>query len=199
MEVIENHEDSLPENLMEDHAEEREKFHQESPHLNKADNCIEEGLIEPPMQEALDEENTPTITQPSSLEFKEVKATNNNTEERIVTQQPLNISRKKEGSTTNNPTPGPPARKLNQAIDKRKLARKKPRKGALTGSSLPLSSFLLTNWKKRKKVISYRNSFNLLEGKIHHHVDEQRKDMEPNNDDETEETNGLQEVVLFSE
>ncbi|KAL4315489.1 hypothetical protein AHAS_Ahas15G0190200 [Arachis hypogaea] len=148
-------------------------------------------------QETLDEENTPTITQPPSFEFKEVKAINNNTEERIVTKLPLNISRKKERSTISNPTPEPPARKLNQAIHKKKLARKRPRMGALTGYSLPLRSFLLTNWKKRKKVISYRKSFNLLEEKIHHHG--QKKDMEPNNDDDTEETNGLQEVMLFSD
>ncbi|KAL4287386.1 hypothetical protein AHAS_Ahas19G0181000 [Arachis hypogaea] len=111
--------------------------------------------MELPMQEALDEENTPTITQPPSLDIQEVKATNNNTEKRIVTKLQLIISRKKKRSTTNNPTPEPPASKLNQAIYKRKPAGRKLRKGALTGSSLPLRSFLLTNWKKRKKVISY--------------------------------------------
>ncbi|XP_057741365.1 uncharacterized protein LOC130960019 [Arachis stenosperma] len=42
-----------------------------------------------------------------------------------------------------------------------------------------------------------RKSFNLLEEKVHHHG--QRKDIEPNNDDDTEETNRLQEVVLFSD
>ncbi|KAL4315686.1 hypothetical protein AHAS_Ahas15G0209900 [Arachis hypogaea] len=84
-----------------------------------------------------------------------MKATNKSTEERIVTKLQLIISRKWKRSTTSNPTPEPPASKLNQAIYKRKLAGKRPRKGALTSSSLPLRSFFLTNWKKRKKVISY--------------------------------------------
>ncbi|KAL4329467.1 hypothetical protein AHAS_Ahas13G0303000 [Arachis hypogaea] len=105
--------------------------------------------------EAFDEDKAPTITQQPCLNIQVVKTTNKNIKERIVTKLQLIISRKRKRSTTNNPTPEPPASKLNQAIYKKKLAGKRPRKGKLTSSSLPLRSFLLTNWKKRKKVISY--------------------------------------------
>ncbi|KAL4315397.1 hypothetical protein AHAS_Ahas15G0181000 [Arachis hypogaea] len=109
------------------------------------------------MLSALAEDKTPIITQQSCLEIKEVKTTNNNTEERIVTKQQLIISRKRKRSTTSNPTPEPPASKLNQAIHPRKPAGTMPRKEELTGSSLLLRSFLLTNLKKRKKFISYKS------------------------------------------
>ena len=85
--------------------------------------------MEPQMQEALNEEITPIITQQPSLESKEVKATSKNT----------------------NSVPNP-ASKINQAICKRKLAEERPRQGTLAESFPPLRSFLLTNWKKRKKV-----------------------------------------------
>ncbi|KAL4350446.1 hypothetical protein AHAS_Ahas10G0142800 [Arachis hypogaea] len=90
---------------------------------------MKEGLMEPPIQEALNEENTPKITQQPYLEFKGVKATSKST----------------------NPVPDP-ARNINQAMYKRKLAERKPRKGTIAETSPPLRSFLLTNWKKRKKV-----------------------------------------------
>ena len=44
------------------------------------------------------------------------------------------------------------ASKINQAICKRKLAEERPRQGTVAETSPPLKSFLLTNWKKRKKV-----------------------------------------------
>ncbi|KAL4287780.1 hypothetical protein AHAS_Ahas19G0220400 [Arachis hypogaea] len=113
-----------------------EKDTQEKSHSTKAEKCKEEKPMEPPMQEALNEEITPTTTQPPKLGLKEVKAINKSTEKRIVT----------------------------------KLQR--------------------TTFKRRE-------SFNLLEEKVHHHG--QRKDMEPNNNDDTDETNRLQEVVLFSD
>ncbi|KAL4287648.1 hypothetical protein AHAS_Ahas19G0207200 [Arachis hypogaea] len=151
IEVVEEHENFPPKDLMENHEEEKEEVNQEISHSREVESCIEEWLIEPPIQEAFDEENTPTITQQPCLDIQEVKATNNNNEERIVTKLQLIISRKKKRSTTSNPTPKPPASKFNQANNKRDLADRRPRKGALTGSSLPLRSFLLTNWKKRKK------------------------------------------------
>ncbi|KAL4337429.1 hypothetical protein AHAS_Ahas12G0109300 [Arachis hypogaea] len=111
---------------------------------------MEEGLMELPMQEASEVENTPIITQPPSIDVQEVKATNKSTEKRIVTKIPRTTFKKR--SNTSNPTPEPPASKLNVAIYKRKLAERRPREGTLTGFSLPLRSFLLTNWKKWKKV-----------------------------------------------
>ncbi|KAL4337433.1 hypothetical protein AHAS_Ahas12G0109700 [Arachis hypogaea] len=78
---------------------------QGSPHSGEAKSCIEEGFIEPPIQEAFDEKNIPTITQQPCLDIQGVMATNKKTEEKIVTKLPLNISRKKERSTTSNPTP----------------------------------------------------------------------------------------------
>ncbi|KAL4316138.1 hypothetical protein AHAS_Ahas15G0255100 [Arachis hypogaea] len=74
-----------------------------SPHSSEVENYIEEGFIEPSIQKAFDEDNAPTITQHPSLDIQEVKATNKSTEERIVTKLPLNISMKKERSTTSNP------------------------------------------------------------------------------------------------
>ena len=106
-------------------------------------------LFRSPMQEALDKEITPTITQQPKLGFKEVKAINKSTKKRIVTK----ISRTTfmRRSTANNPPPDQ-ASKLNQANFKRKLAEMKPRKGTKAETSPLLKSFLLTNWKKRKKV-----------------------------------------------
>ncbi|KAL4350547.1 hypothetical protein AHAS_Ahas10G0152900 [Arachis hypogaea] len=110
---------------------------------------MKEGVMEPPIQKALDEDQTPKITQQPIHESKEVKAINKNTKKRIVTK----ISRTTfmRRSTANNPPPDQ-ASKLNQANFKRKLAERKPRKGTIAGTSPPLRSFLLTNWKKRKKV-----------------------------------------------
>ena len=81
----------------------------------------------------------------------EVKAINKSTEKRIVTKLQRTIFMKKRRSTTSNPPPDP-ASKLNQVINKRKLAEEIPRQGAIAESSPPLRSFLLTNWKKRKKI-----------------------------------------------
>ncbi|KAL4276345.1 hypothetical protein AHAS_Ahas20G0197900 [Arachis hypogaea] len=129
----------------------KSEVNQENSHSVEAESCIEEGFIEPPIQEAFDEENTSTNTQLPSLEIKEVKATNNNTKKRIVTKPQLIIFMKKKRSTVNNPTPIPTS-KTNKSNNQRKLVGKRLRQGILTGSSLPLRSFLLTNWKKRKKV-----------------------------------------------
>ncbi|KAL4394025.1 hypothetical protein AHAS_Ahas02G0110700 [Arachis hypogaea] len=106
-----------------------EEVIQENSRPSEVEKCTEEELTKSPLQEALNEEITPTITQPPSLESKEVKATSKNT----------------------NSVPDP-ASKINQAICKRKLAERKPRKGTIAETSSPLRSFLLTNWKKRKKV-----------------------------------------------
>ncbi|KAL4337458.1 hypothetical protein AHAS_Ahas12G0112200 [Arachis hypogaea] len=137
---------------MENHEEKIEEDTQENSHSSEVEKCTEEELIEPPLQETLDEEKTPTITQPLRLGFKEVKAINKSTKKRIVTKLPRTIFMKNRGSTTSNPTPRPSACKLNQAMYKRKLAERKPRKGTIAETSPPLRSFLLTNWKKRKKV-----------------------------------------------
>ncbi|QHO46653.1 uncharacterized protein DS421_6g189430 [Arachis hypogaea] len=131
--------------------QEREKDTQEKSHSTETEKCKKEGLIEPPIQEAFDEKKTPTITQPPRLGFKEVKAINKSTKKRIVTKLSRTIFMKKNGSTTSNPPPDP-ASKLNQAINKRKLAEERPRQGTLAESPFSLRSFLLTNWKKRKKV-----------------------------------------------
>ncbi|KAL4391250.1 hypothetical protein AHAS_Ahas03G0226300 [Arachis hypogaea] len=129
LEVTMKHKDSLPEALMENHEEEREEDTQEKSNSSEAENHMKEGVIEPSLQGTLDEDKTPTITQPPRLRLKEVK----------------------RRSTTSNPTPGPIASKLNQAMYKRKLAERKPRQGTLAETSPLLESFLLTNWKKRKK------------------------------------------------
>ncbi|KAL4277020.1 hypothetical protein AHAS_Ahas20G0265400 [Arachis hypogaea] len=122
----------------------------ENSHSSEAENHMKEGLMEPPIQETLDEKKTLTITQPPRLGFKEVKAINKSTKKRIVTKLPRTTFKRR--STTSNPIPGPIASKLNQAMYKRKLAERKPRQGAIAESSPLLKSFLLTNWKKRKKV-----------------------------------------------
>ncbi|KAL4315478.1 hypothetical protein AHAS_Ahas15G0189100 [Arachis hypogaea] len=99
------------------------------PNSSEAEKYIKEEFMEPPIQKALDECKTPIITQQPRLGFKEVKATNKST----------------------NPVPNPVS-KINQVICKRKLAEEKPRQGTVAETSPPLKSFLLTNWKKRKKV-----------------------------------------------
>ncbi|KAL4371599.1 hypothetical protein AHAS_Ahas06G0181900 [Arachis hypogaea] len=99
------------------------------PNSSKTERHMKDKLIEPPIQKALDEDQTPKITQQPCLDIQEVKATNKST----------------------NPAPDQ-ASKLNQANFKRKLAERKPRKGTKAKTSPPLKSFLLTNWKKKKKV-----------------------------------------------
>ncbi|KAL4329399.1 hypothetical protein AHAS_Ahas13G0296200 [Arachis hypogaea] len=120
------------------------------PNSSEAKKYMKEEFTEPPLQETLDEDKTPTITQPPKHGFKEVKAINKSTKKRIVTKLPRTTFKRR--STTSNPTPGPIASKLNQAMYKRKLAEERPRQGVIAESSPPLKSFLLTNWKKRKKV-----------------------------------------------
>ncbi|QHO23887.1 uncharacterized protein DS421_12g367440 [Arachis hypogaea] len=149
IEVIEEPETSLPKELVENHEEEMEKDTQEKSHSTEAEKCKEEKPMEPPMQEALNEEITPTTTQPPKLGLKEVKAINKSTEKRIVTK--LQRTTFKRRSTANNPSPEL-ASKLNQAMYKRRLAEKRLRKGTTAETFPPLRSFLLTNWKKRKKV-----------------------------------------------
>ncbi|KAL4321892.1 hypothetical protein AHAS_Ahas14G0155900 [Arachis hypogaea] len=144
IEVTIEHEDSLPKDLMESCEEGMEEDNQEKSHSIEAEKCIEEGLMEPLIQEALDEDKTPTIKQPPRLGFKKVKAINKSTEKRIMTKLQRTIFMKKRRSTTSNPPPDP-ASKLNQAINKRKLAEERPRQGAIAESSPPLRSFLLTN------------------------------------------------------
>ena len=144
------HEDFLPKNLMEKHEEEIEEENQGDSHSIEAEDYRKEAATEPSIQKALDEENTPTITQPPRLGFKEVKAIDKSTEKRIATKLPRTTFKRR--STTSNPTLGPIAGKLNQAMYNKKLAERKPRQGAIAESSPLLKSFLLTNWKKRKKV-----------------------------------------------
>ena len=110
---------------------------------------MKDKLIEPPMQEGFDEEITPKITQQPCLDIQKVKAINKSTKKRIVTKTPRTTFMRR--STANNPPPDP-ASKINQAICKRKLAEERSRQGTVAESSPPLRSFLLTNWKKRKKV-----------------------------------------------
>ncbi|KAL4371378.1 hypothetical protein AHAS_Ahas06G0159800 [Arachis hypogaea] len=106
-----------------------EEDNQERPNSRETERHMKDKLMEPPIQKALDEDQTPKITQQPCLNNKEVKATNKST----------------------NSVPKS-ASKLNQANFKRKLAERKPRKGTRAETSPPLKSFLLTNWKKRKKV-----------------------------------------------
>ncbi|KAL4373328.1 hypothetical protein AHAS_Ahas05G0070800 [Arachis hypogaea] len=129
--------------------QESEKNNQGRPNSSEAEKCKEEGLMEPPIQEALNEDKTPIITQQPSLESKGVKAIDKSTKKRIVTKTSRTTFKKR--STANNPPPDQ-ASKLNQANFKRKLAERRPRQGTIAETSPPLRSFLLTNWKKRKKV-----------------------------------------------
>ncbi|KAL4381190.1 hypothetical protein AHAS_Ahas04G0108700 [Arachis hypogaea] len=106
-----------------------EEDNQERPNSRETERHMKDKLIEPPIQKALDEDQSAKITQQPIHESKEVKATNKST----------------------NHVPGP-ASKLNQAKFKRKLAEKRPKQETLAETSPLLESFLLTNWKKRKKV-----------------------------------------------
>ncbi|KAL4337643.1 hypothetical protein AHAS_Ahas12G0130700 [Arachis hypogaea] len=144
LEVTMEYKDSLPKELVENHEEEMEEDNQEKSHSIEVEKCTEEELMEPPLQGTLDEEITPTITQPPRLGFKEVKAINKSTEKRIVTKLQRTIFMKKRRSTTSNPPPDL-ASKLNQAIYKRKLAEERPRQRTLAESFPPLRSFLLPN------------------------------------------------------
>ena len=138
----------------ESEEQEREKVNQGRSHSNDTESCKEEGFIEPQIQEAFDEQDTPTVQQQPSSEIKDVKAVETSTKRRIVTEKQRIISMKKR-RPKNNPTPEPTS-KFTQANHKGKLAGKKhSQQGALTSSFIHLKSFLLTNWKKRKKV---RNS-----------------------------------------
>ncbi|KAL4329459.1 hypothetical protein AHAS_Ahas13G0302200 [Arachis hypogaea] len=114
--------------------QESEEVIPENVHSSEAKKYMKKEFMEPSIQKALDEYKTPIITQQPSFEFKGVKATSKST----------------------NPVPDP-ASKINQAMYKRKLAERKPRKGTIAETSSPLRSFLLTNWKKRKKVKNERN------------------------------------------
>ncbi|KAL4287432.1 hypothetical protein AHAS_Ahas19G0185600 [Arachis hypogaea] len=119
------------------------------PNSSEAEKYIKEEFMEPPIQKALDEYKTPTITQPPRLGFKEVKAIDKSTKKRIVTKIPRTTFMRR--STANNPPPDP-ASKINQANFTRELVERRPRQGTITETSPLLKSFLLTNWKKRKKV-----------------------------------------------
>ncbi|KAL4343983.1 hypothetical protein AHAS_Ahas11G0132900 [Arachis hypogaea] len=65
---------------------------------------MEGDLIEPSIQEILDEEYPPTITQHLSLEKEDVKAIKESTKRRIVTNKQKIISIKERRSTKSNPT-----------------------------------------------------------------------------------------------
>jgi len=91
---------------------------------------------EPPFQEVLDKEDTPTISQHPSYENKEVKAINKSTKKRIVTKEQRTICMKNKRSTANNPTPTPTS-KANQENNKRKLAGRLSKQGTSTYSSFP--------------------------------------------------------------
>ncbi|KAL4329961.1 hypothetical protein AHAS_Ahas13G0352400 [Arachis hypogaea] len=155
--VTKKHVNSFPKDSMQHHVEEREEANQGSPHSNEIESCIEGEFSEPPIQEVLDEKDAPTIQQYPSLEIKDVKAVNTIPKRRIETEKQRTISMKKRRSR-NNPTADPTS-KFTQANHKRKLARERPSpQGALTGSFFHLRSFLLTNWKKRKKVMNKMSS-----------------------------------------
>jgi len=152
------HANSLPKDSMQHHVEEREEVNQGSPHSNEIESCIEGEFIEPPIQEVLDEEDAPPIIQYPNPEIKVVKAINMNTNKRMVTKKGRTIFMKKKRSTKSHPTPTPTS-KFTQANNRRRLAGERHSKqGALTGSSFLLRSFLLTNWKKRKKVVNNMSS-----------------------------------------
>ncbi|QHO01706.1 uncharacterized protein DS421_13g417470 [Arachis hypogaea] len=69
IEVIEEHETSLPKDLMKDHVKEEEEANQGSSQSIE-ENYRKEELTEPSIQKALDEDKTPIITQQPSLEPK---------------------------------------------------------------------------------------------------------------------------------
>ena len=156
--VTKEHANSLPKDSIQHHVEEREGVNQRSPHSNETESCIEGEFIEPPIQEVLDEEDAPTIIQHPSPEIKVVKAINKSTKKRMVTKKRRTIFMKKKRSTKSHPTLTPTS-KFTQANNKRRLAGERHSKqGALTSSSFLLRSFLLTNWKKRKKVANNMSS-----------------------------------------
>ncbi|KAL4357012.1 hypothetical protein AHAS_Ahas09G0144100 [Arachis hypogaea] len=86
IEVIEEHETSPPKDSTKYHVEEGKEANQGCSHSIEAESYMDEGLIEPPIQEAFGEENTLTITQLPSHGIKKVKATDKSTKERIVTK-----------------------------------------------------------------------------------------------------------------
>ncbi|KAL4287451.1 hypothetical protein AHAS_Ahas19G0187500 [Arachis hypogaea] len=150
--VTKEHENSLPKDSMQLHVEEGEEVNQGSSHSNETESCIEGEFSEPPIQEALDEEEALTIQQHPSSKIKDVKAVETSTKMRIVTEKQGTISMKKRRSK-NNPTPDP-TNKFTQANHKRKLAgRKHSQQGASTGSFFHWRSFLLTNWCSTKDFI----------------------------------------------
>ncbi|RYQ95983.1 hypothetical protein Ahy_B08g091402 [Arachis hypogaea] len=115
--------------------QESEKDNQRIPNSCEAEKYMKEESTEPPLQETLDEDKTPTITQQPSHKFKKVKAINKSTKKRIVTKIPRTTFMRR--STANNPPPDP-ASKINQANFTRKLAERKLRQGAIAESSPPL-------------------------------------------------------------
>ncbi|KAL4315990.1 hypothetical protein AHAS_Ahas15G0240300 [Arachis hypogaea] len=146
--------------------QESEEDTQEKSHSSEAEKYTEEELIEPLLQGTLDEKKTPTITQPPRLGFKEVKAINKSTKKRIVTKLPRTIFMKKKGSTTSNPPPDP-ASKLNQAINKRKLAEERLRQGTLAESSPPLKIIPINKLEEEEESeqhVNHRYNFSSLLG-----------------------------------
>ncbi|KAL4356985.1 hypothetical protein AHAS_Ahas09G0141400 [Arachis hypogaea] len=85
--VTKEHANSLPKDSMQHHVEGREEANQGSPHSDETESRIEGGFIEPPIQEALDEEDAPTIQQDPNAEIKHVKAVITRTKMRIATEK----------------------------------------------------------------------------------------------------------------
>ncbi|KAL4374042.1 hypothetical protein AHAS_Ahas05G0142200 [Arachis hypogaea] len=56
-----------------------EEDNQERPNLRETERLMKDKLIEPPIQKALDEDQTPKLTQQPCLDIQEVKATNKST------------------------------------------------------------------------------------------------------------------------
>jgi len=150
--VTKEHANSLPKKAMQDLTKERKENNQGSPHSNEVESCMEDDLVEPSIQEVLDEEDTPTITQHLCLAIKEVKAIKESTQRRIMTKKQKTTSMKKRRSTKSNPNPIPTSKRNQANNNKRKLAGRQLTQGASIFSSSPLKSFLLTNWKKRNKI-----------------------------------------------
>ncbi|XP_025652445.1 uncharacterized protein [Arachis hypogaea] len=76
IEVTMEHEDSIPKDSMENYEEEMEEDNQGSSHLIEAESCIEEGFIEPSIQQALDETKKRVEVDPRMVDmFKKVEIT----------------------------------------------------------------------------------------------------------------------------
>ncbi|KAL4276550.1 hypothetical protein AHAS_Ahas20G0218400 [Arachis hypogaea] len=122
-----------------------------SPHSNETESCIEGEFTEPPIQEAHDKEDAPTIQQYPSLEIKDMKAVETSTKRRIVTEKQRIISMKKRRSK-DNPTLDPTS-KFIQANHKRKLAGKRHSKqGGINWLLFSLEVISLNKLEEEKEI-----------------------------------------------